>query len=192
MTYDLRPLTSVAGQKSYYILDGDLACTSDVTEPSFSYTWNFCSLVTPESVPGACANVGKQGVALQYLEAGANSFCYIIGRYEATQQDNEYKLIDLSDPSKGVSIIYPTGERCSTDANGLSRSAIIDVECANTAAVTLSAVSDKPCQYHLKMKSWHGCPNTCPVNAGGLCNNHGHCGYDKTSKAAYCYCNQGW
>ena len=50
VTFDLRPLTAVAGEKSFYILDGDLQCTADVTEPSFSYTWNFCSLVTPESV----------------------------------------------------------------------------------------------------------------------------------------------
>ena len=26
----------------------------------------------------------------------------------------------------------------------------------------------------------------------GLCNSHGHCAYDKSSRQAYCYCNEGY
>jgi len=72
-TYDLRPLTvTQQDAKSYYILDGDIPCTPE-TEPAFSYTWNFCAPVTAASVPGACSNMGKMGVALQYLPEGKGS-----------------------------------------------------------------------------------------------------------------------
>jgi len=186
-TYDLTPLTATGNQQSYYILDGDLECTVE-QEPIFSYTWNFCAPVTPASVPGACANVGKNGVALQYLESGKDSFCYIIGRY-----DTAHPIMYLTDPEKpsgGVSLEYPTGERCT---QGLMRSTIIDVECSTGPTTTLHAISDKPCEYRFTMKSVHGCPKECEVNsAGELCSNHGHCGYDQVRKTSYCYCNAGY
>jgi len=186
-TYDLTPLTATGNQRSYYILDGDLECTVQ-QEPIFSYTWNFCAPVTPTSVPGACANVGKNGVALQYLESGKDSFCYIIGRY-----DNAHPTMYLTDPENpagGVSLEYPTGERCTA---GLMRSTIIDVACSTGPTTTLHAVSDKPCEYRLTMKSVHGCPKECAVNdSGDLCNNHGHCGYDKVRNTSYCFCNTGY
>jgi len=186
-TYDLTPLTATGNQRSYYILDGDLECTVE-QEPSFSYTWNFCAPVTPASVPGACSNVGKNGVALQYLESGQDSFCYIIGRYD-TAHPHMY-LSNPENPSGGVSIEYPTGERCTA---GLMRSTIIDVQCSTGPTTTLHAISDKPCEYRLTMKSIHGCPKECAVTeAGDLCNNHGHCGYDKVRRTSYCFCNTGY
>jgi hypothetical protein len=32
----------------------------------------------------------------------------------------------------------------------------------------------------------------CPITKHGLCNSHGHCAYDKISRQAYCYCNEGY
>jgi hypothetical protein len=32
----------------------------------------------------------------------------------------------------------------------------------------------------------------CPITKHGLCNSHGHCAWDKNSKQAYCYCNEGY
>ena len=186
VTYDLRPLTATGSQKSYYILDGDLSCTIE-EEPTFSYTWNFCSTVTAPSLPGACSNTGKNGVALQYLESGSDSFCYIIGRYDGSHPD--MSLLDPSDPAKGVTLEYPTGERCDM---GIMRKAYIDVECSNSGTTTLHAVSDKPCQYRLTMKSVHGCPKECAMTSNGLCNNHGHCGYDAVRQTSYCFCNEGY
>jgi hypothetical protein len=186
-TFDLTPLTATGHDKSYYILDGDLDCTPE-TEPSFSYVWNFCAPVT--DIPGACSNVGKSGVALQFLESGDDSFCFIIGKYD--QSHPQMRLLDSNDPSVGVSLEYPTGEKCATNVKGLMRSTIIDVQCANTPTITLHAVSDKPCQYRLTMKSYYGCPKECAITDAGLCNNHGHCGYDVVRKTSYCYCNSGY
>ena len=189
-TYDLTPLTVSGNRPSYYILDGDLECTVE-QEPSFSYTWNFCAQVTPASVPGACANVGKNGVALQYLESGADSFCFIIGRYDSSHPN--MFLTDPENPSGGVSIAYPSGERCANSIKGLMRTTIIDVQCSTGPTKTLHAVSDKPCEYRLTMKSIHGCPKECGVSKSGeLCNNHGHCGYDQVQKTSYCFCNTGY
>jgi len=192
-TFDLRPLTvSQQTSKSYYILDGDIPCTPE-TEPSFSYVWNLCAPVTSASVPGACSNMGKSGVALQYLQLDSFSDCYIIGRYDATRDDSHFRLLEPSDPTKGVSLIYATGERCDPkDPKGAMRSTTIDVQCANTKTMVLSANSPGACQYHLSMKSYYACPVQCPVTDNGLCNSHGHCAYDSNKKTPYCYCNDGW
>lgn len=185
LTYDLRPLTRIGEQKSYYILDGDLACTVE-EEPSFSYTWNFCTIVTDESLPGACVNEGKNGVALQYLESGKDSFCFIIGRFDGSHPD--MSILDASDPSKGVRLEYPSGESCT---NGDFRRTLIDVKCVNAGTKVLHAVSDQPCQYRVTMESIYGCPKQCASTSNGMCDNHGHCGFDHMLKASYCYCNEG-
>lgn len=30
------------------------------------------------------------------------------------------------------------------------------------------------------------------MTSNGLCNSHGHCAYDYTTKKSYCYCNEGY
>jgi Glucosidase II beta subunit-like protein len=141
-------------------VDGDIPCTPE-TEPSYAYTWNFCADVTKVSVPKACSDLGKTAaVALQsfYLQQGGELLedCYIIGHYDPSQDDLYYGLIDQSDPSKGVTMTYPSGEKCKT--SGKPRSATIDVVCANTRAIVVSATENTECQYHLIVKSYHGCP----------------------------------
>ena len=192
-TFDLRPLTAAQGAaaKSYYILDGDIPCTPE-TEPSFSYTWNFCADVTSASLPGACSGMGKSGVALQYLQLDGFSDCYIIGKYDAAQDDLHYSLLSPVDPSKGILLTYPHGERCANDPTGAMRSTTIEVQCANTKTTVVSAQSPASCQYRLVMKSINGCPTECPITSNGLCNSHGHCAYDSKSGTPYCYCNEGF
>ncbi len=85
---------------------------------------------------------------------------------------------------------YPNGEMC--NENKKPRSATVDVMCANTKLVIESAEEPSHCQYHLVMKSYHGCPKECPVTSMGLCSNHGHCAYDFVNEKAYCYCNDGY
>jgi len=188
--FDLRPLTVLdSSAKSYYILDGDIPCTPE-KEPAFSYVWNFCAPVTAASLPGACSKVGKSGVALQYLQLQDASDCYIIGRYDATRDDLSFSLLNPNDPSKGVTLSYPTGEKC--DVTGIMRSVTLDLQCANTKTTILSAQSPQPCQYRMQMKSWYGCPTECPITSNGLCNSHGHCSYDVNLKQPYCFCNAGW
>ena len=98
-------------------------------------------------------------------------------------------MLDSRDPTKGVSISYPSGEKCSS---GALRTTTLDVHCANTKAVTQSAQEPHVCQYHLVMESYHGCPTECPITANGLCNSHGHCAFDTELKVPYCYCNEGY
>lgn len=195
-TFDLRPLTAqgqgASSAKSYYILDGDIPCTPE-TEPAFSYTWNFCADVTGASLPGACSGMGKSGVALQYLQLdGGFSDCYIIGKYDAARDDLHYNLLNPADPSKGVLLTYPHGERCANDPTGAMRSTTIEVQCANTKTTVVSAQSPASCQYRLVTKSLYGCPTECLITSNGLCNSHGHCAYDVKSGTPYCYCNEGF
>jgi hypothetical protein len=113
----------------------------------------------------------------------------VVGRYNADNDDLSYSLLDSRDPSRGVSILYPSGEKCST---GALRTTTLDVQCANTASRILSAQEPHECQYHFAMESYHGCPTECPVTKGGLCNSHGHCAFDDVLKVPYCYCNEGY
>lgn len=113
----------------------------------------------------------------------------MVGRYNAANDDLSYAMLDSRDPTKGVSISYPSGEKCSS---GALRTTTLDVQCANTKSRILSAQEPHVCQYHFVMESYHGCPTECPVTKNGLCNSHGHCSFDKNLKAPYCYCNEGY
>ncbi len=94
---------------------------------------------------------------MQWLDLGSFSDCYIIGRYDAKQDDLSYSLLDSTNPTKGISMKYPSGDVCDK-YNGVQRSATIDVECANTPTIVKSATEPSPCQYHLTMQSYYGCP----------------------------------
>lgn len=136
--------------------------------------------------------MGKTGVVLQSATYSESQYyCYIIGHYDPDRHSLQYSLLDPHDPTKGISIKYPAGERCSATI-AKPRSASIDVQCANVKSVILSAQEPDLCEYHLVMNSWHGCPTECPVTSHGLCDSHGHCAYDKQRKEAYCYCNEGY
>jgi len=189
-SYNLQPLTAKAPTASFYIKDGDIPCTPEI-EPSFSYAWNFCADVTPASIPPICTTLKKSGVALQWMDFGTLSACYAIGQYDPKQDDLSYALMDSTDPSKGVSIKYPAGDACA-DLGGFQRTVTLDVECANVKSVVVSTTEPQECQYHMVMKSYHGCPTSCPITGNGLCDSHGLCHYDDTSRKAYCYCNSGY
>ena len=103
--------------------------------------------------------MGKNGVVLQYAQYKEDDYyCFIIGHYDSTQHELKYNLLDVADPTKGVSISYPAGEKCSEADAKVLRSAVIEVQCANVPSIVVSAQEPSKCQYHLVMKSYHGCP----------------------------------
>lgn len=136
--------------------------------------------------------MGKSGVVLQYAQYSAEDYyCYILGHYDAQLHEITYDLLDPTNPSKGVTMRYPAGEKCSATSKK-TRSAVVEVECANVESVVTSAQEPELCEYHLHMKSYYGCPKECPITSNGLCNSHGHCAYDSKAKKSYCYCNNGY
>jgi hypothetical protein len=138
----------------YYIKDGDIPCTPEI-EPTFSYVWNFCADVTENSFPAEC-NPAKMGSAIQYYSrADGYKECNIIGHYDASRDDTFYSLLDEKDPSKGISMRYLYGDQC---PGGKLRSATIDVMCENVKVEIDSAIEPNLCEYHMQMKSYHGCP----------------------------------
>lgn len=189
--YDLRAMIKSPGApEAYSITDGDIPCTPE-TEPSFHYVWNFCANVPSPALPDECKSIGKNAVVLQWANYGeGKQYCYIVGHYDPTQHELGYNFLDPRDPSKGISVTYPSGENCGSFNQ--PRTATIDVECANTPYTVVSAQEPTRCNYHLVMKSYHGCPTECPVTGNGLCNSHGHCSYDFKAKQSYCFCNEGW
>lgn len=210
--FDLRTLKLADSSKtSYNLVDGDIPCTPE-TEPSYGYAWNFCEPIPASLTPEPCRNMGKYGVVLQYAEfIKGEYYCFLLGHFDAKQNELKYKLIDVNDPTKGVVVAYPPGDRCSA-TNGKLRSASVEVQCANTPAAVVSAQEPVTCEYNLVMKSYYGCPTVCfswildccykcitfilmqecPVTGNGLCDSHGHCAFDKKAKKPYCYCNEGY
>jgi hypothetical protein len=171
------------------IVDGDIPCTPEV-EPSYSYVWNFCAKVTDDSLPQVCSSIHQAAAALQYLErADGYHECDVIGNYDDLRDDTHYKLINSNNPAVGVMVTYQFGDKC---PSGLLRSATIDVHCDNVRSEIVSALEPNVCEYHMVMKSYHGCPVECPITKHGLCSSHGHCDYDNVAKAAYCFCNDGF
>lgn len=154
--FDLRSLVVTAQTAaSYSIVDGDIPCTPE-TEPSFSYVWNMCSTVTTSSIPQTCSDMNKAGAVMQYLDFMGTHDCYVIGKYDPENDDSTFSLLDVTDPSKGVSVKYGAGEKCSTSSQ--LRTSTIDIMCANVKATVVSAQEPTPCNYHLVMKSVYGCP----------------------------------
>lgn len=109
--------------------------------------------------------MGKNGVVVQYAKYSENDYyCFILGHFDSKQHELKYDLIDVADPSKGLTVSYPAGDRCSADANTVLRSSTIEVQCADVPAIVVSAQEPAKCQYHLVMKSYFGCP-TVRVNS---------------------------
>lgn len=124
---------------------------------SYNYQWNFCAEVGQSHVPQPCKDKGKtNAVAFQYVNYAEYSDCYVIGKYDPDNDDLDYKLLDEKDPTKGVTLTYALGEKCTS--NSKLRSATIDVQCANVESVILSAQEPSKCEYHMVMQSYHGCP----------------------------------
>lgn len=155
----MNPLTvRGSGDASYAIIDGDIPCTPEI-EPSFGYLWNFCADVTKTSIPAPCSKYGKNGAVLQWAEFGPDDmYCYIIGHFDSGSNELQYNLLNVADPTEGISLEYPAGEPCNAQRSSVLRTATIDVHCSNVDAVILSAEEPSTCNYHLVMKSYRGCP----------------------------------
>jgi hypothetical protein len=189
--YDLKQLTIHGNDASYHIKDGDIPCTPE-HEPTYSFLWNVCGEVTESSIPAVCSEEHKKGAAMQYVVRSTDGYkeCEVIGNYDGKHDDSYYNLIEANNPTVGVSLRYKDGTRC---PSGVLRSATIDVLCHDALEpIVESALEPEKCQYHIVMRSVHGCPKQCAVTDKGLCNNHGYCGWDPKSKSAYCLCNEGY
>lgn len=189
LSFDLQPLMVLKEKDySYQIEDGDIPCTPEI-EPSYSYVWNFCHDVTEASFPDVCSPM-QMGAALQYIDRDDGyQECNVIGHYDPLRDDTYFKLLDIEDPSKGISMTYLFGHRC---PDGNLRSATINIYCDGVDMVIDSADEPTTCNYHLNTRSQHGCPLECPITSNGLCNAHGHCAFDKNTGKPHCYCNEGY
>lgn len=138
-SFDLQPLTILDDNLlSYTIKDGDIPCTPEI-EPSYNYIWNFCADITTKSFPTNVCNAVQMGAALQYIDRDDGyKECNVIGLYDPARDDTYFSLIDINDPSKGISMKYLYGHRC---PSGQLRSATITVKCANVKAIIESGRS---------------------------------------------------
>ena len=80
-------------------------------EPSFSYMFNFCTNIPNAAVPTACSSL-PASVAYQYLYYGDQTACFVIGKYDASNDDAHFSLYSSKDSSKGISMKYASGDKC--------------------------------------------------------------------------------
>jgi Glucosidase II beta subunit-like protein len=187
-TFDLSPLRVDDLQSRSYLLES----SADSGGDEYSYMLNICGPVTPVDLPRVCN--GYMGAVLQYKLGLMNGACYVAGRYDANDDDDDvstFSLIDNADPAKGVSLTYESGDNC---AKGVVRSTTVEVYCANTEVIMKSAAenSARRCAYRIVMESWYGCPKECGVTSDGLCSSHGSCTTDKATGGSYCLCDNGY
>lgn len=191
-TFDLAELHRVKGQPAYVVTDGDIPCTKQV-EQNYTYVFNVCGNLE-DGVPRVCENVHGVAAAnsLQVDQRGtpedtSDDWCYITGFY--TDPLTKVSLIDMQDPSKGISITS-YGDYCK---NNKQRVFKVDLPCANKLnPIPTHAYEVEHCSYKVTMPSVYGCPLECPVANRELCGGNGHCAYDYDKRAARCYCNKGY
>jgi hypothetical protein len=115
-----------------------------------------------------------------------------------------YKLIDTTNPSRGVGIQYTGGDPCGSMKK--QRSLTVWMQCDEKADTTISqnevVLESASCAYEIFLKTAFGCPAECPVGSftdpvtnkpvGLLCSNHGFCDFDSSANKPKCFCNDGW
>lgn len=156
-------------------------------EQTYTYVWNVCAAVTKASIPDVCDG-RDEGKLLHAVYQYNDNFCAVVGKF-FSQKNESFSLIDEENPTKGISIKYPRGEKCSDD---IYREAVVDIYCKNVEVNILSSQEPITCSYHMVMESYYGCPKRCPVTAKGLCNSVGSCEYDNDEMLAYCKCDPGY
>jgi len=108
------------------------------------------------------------------------------------RDEDIWSLYDQSDPSKGVSLKYIGSPDYMCHSGDIERTLTIDVMCGDKSPYIIEYAQEPDvCQYHIQMTSIQGCPKECLVTSNGLCDGHGECSYDSTSKSPHCFCYEG-
>ena len=116
----------------------------------------------------------------------------MIGEYDPLRDEEIWSLYDQKDPSKGVSLKYIGSPDYMCSSGQVMRTLTIDMLCGNKKPYIIDYAQEPDlCQYHIEMTSVHACPKECGVTDNGLCDGHGECSYDQSSKKPHCFCYDG-
>ena len=190
-TYDLTEAVRQSNEQNYMVTDGDIPCTHAV-EKNYTYYFNVCGTVTA-GLPSSCNHVPDLNVAgAVQLDLDLGSVppvpdCRVVGEYSTNKF--EIRVLDPTDPTKGLQLEYEGGEKCT---HGGYRTFNIDMPCANAFNPRPSSAYElKHCAYTTTIPSIYGCPLECPVANRHLCGGHGECSYDQDLQQARCFCFKG-
>ena len=180
VTFDLKMFTNIWRIKD---LDGT------------QYDYYFAKV--PDKYIEICGNKTRNGVIFQIDEV--HNECIIAGGW-----DINWKLYDLSNPVKGVSLSFGNGDIC--DKNGDKRQFKVNFICPddiNTYFVPNQTIETfveeddyKSCDYHMDIVSAYACPKECitPISDNiddgiNICSTHGMCIADIFSGYVHCQCD---
>ena len=136
------------------------------------------------------------------LPVPINDHCHSLGSAlqpgpnPAAQQ---FLLLDVTNPSRGVGIKYTGGDSCGPGAAAKRRSLTVWLQCDDDVN---NKPDDEPvfenmndlCSYEVYVKTAYGCPVECGglTSNGKLCGGHGLCDFDTSLGNSKCFCNDGW
>lgn len=148
------------------------------------YFVNFCSNIT-KSPDTSCLNGEGDFIPSPALQRYERT-CMRLG-YDWNKA--EFAFEDVQDPTKGVQVIhYGDDIWCSHP-----RKLIIHIRCTDNYVVPHDvAVIENACTYNMYIDTIFSCPLSCGISNRHLCGNQGSCHFDKDSKRAHCYCNEGY
>jgi hypothetical protein len=158
-----------------YVIDGGLNGPRAYS-PAFQVAMATLKLPVPKA--DLCHSLGSA------LQPGPNP---------AAQQ---YLLLDVTNPSRGVGIKYTGGDPCQ---GGKRRSLTVWLQCDDDVN---NKPDDEPvfenmndlCSYEVYVKTAYGCPIECGglTSNGKLCGGHGLCDFDTALRTSKCFCNDGF
>lgn len=110
-------------------------------------------------------------------------------------------LYDTTNPSRGVTVQYLSGDSCPTSFGRTARQLKLWLLCYDDATNIPddeTILENQVCAYDIFLKSAFGCPVQCPLFAPPgsqtrrICAGHGVCDFDAVRKNSRCFCNAGW
>lgn len=207
--YDLSPLTRHV-DAPYTVQDPRDAHTN--------YTFNICDDVDSTSLPAhlhfipdetsvpAFQIQAQPQVAYQLsrkAELGWNFTLLGAGdRSLALRHKHSLMCTDTDRAARGIVLEYSGGasDWCpSASGSPVSRALRVAIECdarSNSDSLAFQdVVETQDCHYEVYAKSVYGCPVSCRSGSApspSVCGGRGVCGFDASSEAAYCICDNGY
>jgi len=186
-SFDLSPLILGSGF-NYQVKD-----SVDSVERNYSYVFNVCDKVGHLPDP-LCRKPGEEDedLAPAYQISEEGSFCKRLGNLDRPTPN--WDLLDVDDPTLGVSLTYGGGEEC--EITKKSRQLTVKFQCSTELGMSpfsMERVIEEDCHYSITVNTVFGCPMECHVGGNRqLCGANGFCGMDDDSNSPRCFCYEGW
>jgi len=189
-TFDLSALKTSL-KSSYRVRDFD-----DGPERNYTYVFNVCGNAAVPEEEDRCVETESGSGPAPVFQIFNDGRCWRLGKMQTLKAHNlKWALLDQQDPTKGVSMTYLNGDKCSfvREKKNVTREFTIRFKCSDAYGRDPDArVEEDTCAYGIDFETIFGCPTECPFSNRKLCAGNGMCGMDTDLGAPRCFCNEGF